>query len=49
MLFRENSEKLEPQIRKNWSRPKINPFGALGVAARIEGKRTILDLLEESA
>ena len=21
MLFRENSEKLEPQIRKNWSRP----------------------------
>ena len=22
MLFRENSEKLEPQIQKNWSRPK---------------------------
>ena len=21
MLFRENSEELEPQIRKNWSRP----------------------------
>ena len=21
MLFRENSKKLEPQIRKNWSRP----------------------------
>ena len=29
MLFRENSEKLEPQIRKNWSRP--SPAGhALG-------------------
>ena len=23
MLFRENSEKLEPQIWKNWSRPKL--------------------------
>ena len=23
MLFREKSEKLEPQIRKNWSRPSL--------------------------
>ena len=27
VLFRENSEKLEPQIRKNWSRP----FGSLKI------------------
>ena len=25
MLFRENSEKLEPQIRKKWSRPLYIP------------------------
>ena len=26
MLFRENSEKLEPQIRKKWSRPLKDLF-----------------------
>ena len=25
LFFRENSEKLEPQIRKNWSRPVKGP------------------------
>ena len=26
MLFRENSEELEPQIRQNWSRPPSSRF-----------------------
>ena len=26
MLFRENSEELEPQIRKNWNRPFVDFF-----------------------